>query len=260
MSTRSSKTAEIAVAADASYPVTPVSSTGEQSTLQRRIIYDSRLTLIVTSYSEFETQVVDLVEANQGFIAKSESTRKYADRQSGTWVVRIPVEHYTSFLSQVVQTGFAESRVENAQDITAEYVDVETRIRNNQQLEKRVLAILEERTGKLSDVLEIERELSRVRDEIERMQGQLRVLTDQSSLATITIIVREVKDYFPEAAPTLGARITTAWDQSIAQLLKASEAVLISFVVLIPWMLPPITLIIIVYLARRRRHAKPKQP
>ncbi len=203
--------------------------------IQRRIVYDSRLSLIVEDYMIFESAITKLVESHRGFIAKSETNRRYENRQSGTWVARIPVENYSEFLTAVGQLGFAESRSENAQDITEEYVDVEARIRNNQQLEQRVLEMLEERTGKLSDVLEIERELARVRDEIERMQGRLRVLSDQSSLATITLSVREEKAYIPAAAPTLGARVSTTWRQSLSMLRQAGEGCLIATVAVVPW-------------------------
>jgi hypothetical protein len=205
--------------------------------IQRRIVYDSQLSLVVKDYTIFESAITKLVESHRGFIAKSETNRRYESRQSGTWVARIPAENYTDFLTAVGQLGFAESRSENAQDITAEYVDVEARIRNNQQLEQRVLEMLEERTGKLSDVLEIERELARVRDEIERMQGRLRVLRDQSSLATITLQVREEKAYIPSAAPTLGTRVSTTWRQSLSMLRQAGESCLIATVAVVPWVL-----------------------
>ena len=124
----------------------------------------------------------ELVNKHGGFVASSDTDRTYNDRQTGTWVIRIPVDSYSAFLRGVSVLGFAESRSENAQDVTEEYVDVEARIKNKSKLEERIITMLEERTGKLSDVLEIERELSRVREEIERMEGRLRFLKDRTSL------------------------------------------------------------------------------
>ena len=229
--------------------MTLVSETTGVAKLQRRIVYNSELKLVVEQYDAFEKSIVGIVDAHDGFISSSETDRRYASRQSGTWVARIPVERYSEFLTAITELGFAESRSENAQDVTAEYVDVEARIRNNQQLEQRILEMLEERTGKLADVLEIERELARVRDEIERMQGRMRVLTDQSSLATITIQVREEQEYVPKTAPTLSSRLGSTWASSLEILRRAGEGLLLVGVALVPWLVTIGTLATIAYFA-----------
>ncbi|EMB16759.1 hypothetical protein RE6C_02574 [Rhodopirellula europaea 6C] len=148
--------------------------------------------------------------------------------------------------------GFAESRTEDAQDVTEEFVDVEARIRNNKKLEERIITMLEERTGKLSDVLEIERELSRVREEIERMEGRLRVLSDRSALATITIQCREEKEYVPPAAPTFSSRIQKSWSQSINAMKQTGENIVIAAIAILPWFLViGVLLLVSVALGRR---------
>ncbi|MEP3901539.1 DUF4349 domain-containing protein [Rhodopirellula bahusiensis] len=187
-------------------------------------------------YAIFESELPDLVDQHGGFISNSETNRRYNNRQSGLWVARIPVANYVDFLQGVTGLGFAESRNEDAQDVTAEFVDVEARIRNNKKLEERIITMLEERTGKLSDVLEIERELSRVREEIERMEGRLRVLADRSSLATITIKCREEKEYVPPASPTFSSRIQMSWSESINAMKQTGENIAIAAIALLPWL------------------------
>ncbi|GAA4453392.1 DUF4349 domain-containing protein [Novipirellula rosea] len=204
---------------------------------KRRIIYNTSLGLIVKAYADFEAALPRLVESVDGFISKSETDRRYNDRQSGAWVIRVPVDRYHEFVSGVSGLGFAESRREDAQDVTEEYVDVEARVRNNRKLEDRIITMLEERTGKLSDVLEIERELARVREEIERMEGRLRVLADRTALATVTINVREEKEYVPPAAPTFTDRIAKAFSGSLRSLRQLGESMLIALIALIPWII-----------------------
>ena len=202
---------------------------------QRRIIYTTSLTLVVKTYSEFEAALPRLVDSVGGFVSKSETDRRYNDRQSGTWVIRVPVDRYNDLLNGMSGLGFAESRREDAQDVTEEYVDVEARIRNNRKLEERIITMLAERTGKLSDVLEIERELARVREEIERMEGRLRVLADRTTLATVTITVREEKEYIPPAAPTLTDRLANALGGSLSSLRQLAESGLVLLIALLPW-------------------------
>lgn len=81
----------------------------------RRIIYNTALSLVVEDYQDFEKQIVLLVDRYDGFVSHSETSRRFSDRQSGTWTIRVPVDHYSEFLSSVTSLGFAESRTENAQ-------------------------------------------------------------------------------------------------------------------------------------------------
>lgn len=201
----------------------------------RKIIYDTKIGLVVEDYASFENKLPTLVSLRGGFVASNKTDRRYNNNQSGIWVVRLPVAQYAEFLTSVSALGFAESRTEKAQDVTEEYVDVTARIKNKKKLEVRVLEMLDKRNGPLKDVLEIERELSRVREEIERMEGRLRFLQDRTSLATVTICCREQKEYQPTEAPTLASRINQSWSNSIGGLQRAGANFLVGLVGSIPW-------------------------
>ncbi len=205
--------------------------------IQRRIVYTTDIGLVVKDYAEFESSLPGTVERMGGYISKSETNRRYANQQAGVWVARVPVARYGEFLQGVAALGFAESRREDAQDVTEEYVDVEARIRNNHKLEERIITMLQDRTGKLTDVLEIERELARVREEVERMEGRLRLLADRSAMATVTIRCREEQQYTPPEAPTFASRIASSWSGSIESLRSTGESLLIAMVSLAPWLM-----------------------
>ena len=81
----------------------------------------------------------------------------------------------------------------DSQDVTEEYYDVEARIKNKRVEEERLLKHLEQSTGKLEDILKVEKEISRVRGEIERQQGRLQYLDKLSALTTVTITLHERK-------------------------------------------------------------------
>ncbi|MGI9470150.1 MAG: DUF4349 domain-containing protein [Rubripirellula sp.] len=212
-----------------------VTTQTNSATVNRRIIYNTQVGLVVEDYRQFESQLPALVQKLGGFVASSDTDRRYNDRQSGSWVVRIPVPVYAEFLSGVDALGFAESRSENAQDVTEEYIDIEARITNKRKLESRIVTMLEERTGKLSDVLDIERELARVREEIERMEGRLRFLQDRTHLATITIQCREQKEYVPAKAPTFASRVGASWSGSIRSLQMTGQNIALALTAAIPW-------------------------
>lgn len=81
----------------------------------------------------------------------------------------------------------------SSKDVSEEYYDVEARIRNKQKTESRLVTLLEKEAGNLEQVLKVEEKLDRVREEIERMQGRLRVLRDQTSLATVTLNIEQIR-------------------------------------------------------------------
>jgi hypothetical protein len=78
-----------------------------------------------------------------------------------------------------------------AEDVGEEFVDVSARLANARRLEDRIVVLLATRTGKLEDVIAAERELARVREEIERYEGRLRFLRNRVALSTLAVTVHE---------------------------------------------------------------------
>ncbi len=78
-----------------------------------------------------------------------------------------------------------------AEDVSEEFVDLTARVGNGRRLEDRLVELLRTRTGKLQDVLSVERELARVREEIERMEGRLRFLKTSAQLSTLSVSLHE---------------------------------------------------------------------
>lgn len=211
----------------------------------RKIVYTSNIQLQVEEFSDFEPKLERLIRAHHGFAAERSTDRKHKDHRGGTWVIRVPVDQYDTFLSGMAALGFATSRSETADDVTEAYVDLQARMSNKRKLEQRVIAMLEEHVGKLSDVMEIERELARIREEIERMEGRLRVLMDQTSLATIHLKVTEKARYEPPTAPSVSDRVAAAWSGSILNIAATGAAVMIGLIAILPWLvlLAPVVLL-----------------
>ena len=122
-------------------------------------------------------------------MAESAIDRTQGEELSGRWQ-RIPVEHFDVFLNAVAKLGVAESRKQTAQDVTEEFVDLEAQISNKKKLEERIVELVQNQSGEIKDVIEVERELGRVRGEIEQMEGRLRYLTNRAELTTVSIVAR----------------------------------------------------------------------
>ena len=155
---------------------------------------------------------------------------------SASITVRVPSAGYQPILGALDTLGTVEERSETSRDVTAEFVDIEARIRNKEREEQRLLELLGEAEGKLKEILEVERELSRVRGEIERAQGQMNVLKDQVDLATITIRASERTVYTPPMQAAFGDRVGAAWGNSLSNLGDFISQATIEVVAFVPWL------------------------
>ncbi len=204
---------------------------------QRRIIYKAEINLVVKDVSAVESQIAALLKEHQGYVAESSIDRTQGEELSGRWRVRIPVERFDAFLNAVARLGVAESRKQTAQDVTEEFVDLEAQISNKKKLEERIVELVQNQSGEIKDVIEVERELGRVRGEIEQMEGRLRYLTNRAELTTVSIVAREVDDYVPPQAPSFSNRIQRAWSTSLQALQDFGQQAVVAGVYAFPWII-----------------------
>jgi Domain of unknown function (DUF4349) len=227
----------------------------------RKIIYDARIELLVDSLTTAEQAVFKMIKEHDGFLAESDQSSVTSTQRRATWRVRVPVDRFEVFLAEVTHLGEVRQNHLGSQDVTEEYFDVDARIRNKQEEEKRLLTHLSESTGKLEDILAVERELSRVRGEVEQMQGRIRFLANRTALSTITIEAMEWKDYKPPVAAAFQTQLGRTFFNSVDNLSAFGKAILMVAVALIPW-LPLILLgaLLIRWLIRANRSSSRSRP
>ncbi len=211
--------------------------------LPRKIIHTADVSLVVSDFEVAANRLMQLVAAAHGFVAKSDITGSAGAPRSGRWRIRLPVAQYQDFLTSIVDLGVLQKNTTDSQDVTEEYYDVEARIKNKRVEEDRLLKHLEKSTGKLEEILQVEKELSRVRGEIEQMQGRMRVLTNLSELTTVTVTLQEIKDYVPPQAPTFGGRASETFSNSLDALVSLGKGLALFAVGITPW-LPVIAILV----------------
>ena len=111
--------------------------------------------------------------------------------RSATLELKIPSAKFDSAMTGMPALGKVEHSSVSAEDVGEEFVDISARVANARRLEERLVTLLATRTGKLEDVLRVERELARVREEIERHEGRIRYLTTRVAMSTIHANVHE---------------------------------------------------------------------
>lgn len=237
----------------------PDPSLPDAAALQRKIIYTADVELVVEDFDPIPNRVEQLAKQFGGFVANSNVSGSPGYPRDGRWKLRIPVDRYEEFVAAVRELGEVHQVSVDSQDVTEEFYDVEARIRNKKKQEERLLSLLDTAAGELKDVLDIERELARVREEIERVEGRLRVLKDLTSLTTVNLRVREVKGYVPEESATYATRMRRAFQASVSALSATAQAVSIALVALLPWLAVLLALAIILGLVWRvawKRHMR----
>ncbi len=153
-----------------------------------------------------------------GFVANTELQVGAEQSRRASLELRIPAARFDEAVAGLNPLGTVERVIVRAEDVGEEYTDVSARVANSRRLETRLVELLATRTGKLEDVLAVERELARVREEIERREGRLRYLRTRAAVSTLTVVVHEpgpiVGDY-PGQNPVARA-FRDAWRNFVA--------------------------------------------
>jgi hypothetical protein len=155
--------------------------------------------LIRTGYASVEVDSLDpaiaavraLAARLGGYIANSIVQSGDEQIRSAQLELRLPADRFDEGIGGLEPVGDVESIEVQAQDVGEEFVDLSARLENARRLEARLIELLATRTGRLEDVLAVERELARVREEIERMEGRLRYLQSRVATSTLNVNVHE---------------------------------------------------------------------
>ena len=228
----------------------------DSAAVPRMIIRTGEATLRVDSLEPAIARVTRLAEQLGGFVANTEVTTGDRNVRQGTLEIRIPSPRWNDAMSGLRPIGRLEGSKSTSEDVSEEYVDVTARMDNARRLEARLVALLENRTGRLEDVLAVERELARVREEIERYEGRLRFLRSRVAMSTLTVRLHEPFPLLePGDNPILGA-FRDAWRNFVGFTAGLIAA--------LGWLIPLLVLLaLFVWVLRRaglRRPSRPQPP
>ena len=204
---------DVAVAAAPPAPDQPaLPERATDSLVPSMIIRTGEAEIRVDSLEPAIRQVEALARRVGGFIANSSVQSGEGQRRQATLQIKVPAARYEQAMSGLSGIGTLISATTDAQDVGEEYVDVTARIANARRLEERLVTLLATRTGKLDDVLAVERELARVREDIERMEGRMRYLRSNVAVSTLAVTVAEPGPVVGEpGSNVLGEAFRQAW-------------------------------------------------
>jgi hypothetical protein len=204
----------------------------------RKIIYTGQVDLIVEDFDKAAATMIEQLEALDGYEAGSDITGTPGVSRQGTWTLRIPVAKFRDFLRALVKLGELEHQRLDSEDVTDRYFDTKAEMTNLEAREEALRKLYKEKVAgsKLGDLLEVDRELSNVRSEINVRKGRLQRWDKLSAFATIIVRLHERKGYIPPESPRYPTRLGRSFSSSIEALVETGKALLLGTVVFAPWL------------------------
>jgi len=162
-------------------PAAPAQSARAPSDQNRMLIWTASLTLEVGNVSNAAAAAVQMTKAAGGYIE-----REWSSDHSMSLTLRVPAKTLHATVERLEDLGEVTYRNVSSQDVTAEFVDTDARLKNMVVLRDRLRVLLDKAT-EVKDILSIETELGRIQGDIESMEARLRSLKGQVDLSEITV-------------------------------------------------------------------------
>lgn len=215
--------------------LTSMQDAAEKPVVKRQIIHSAKVKVETAEIDEFSRNLNAKLEELGGFVAQQDAQRYSGERRVVNWTLRIDASQFDTLLDWIDTSVIVTNKEITSADITEEFVDLTARLENKKNTEQRLAKILEDRPGKLEDVLAVEREIDRVREEVERIEGRLRYLKERVSLSTITLTASTRVEFVQPTEATFSTRASEAWTTSLYNVRKFCEGLAIIAVAVAPW-------------------------
>jgi len=177
--------------------------------VNRKLIRNATVELEIVRFDDAVQKITALANEERGYVSTTNSEKQANGKLRGQVVVKVLPENLDRLLQKVRSLGELKNQTLGTEDVTKAYFDTDARLKNAHVMEQRLIDMLKTKTGKVSDLLQVEKELGRVREEIEKMQGELKYWDSQVQFATVTIFLSE-KDMEEPAAFLLKERTQLA--------------------------------------------------
>ncbi len=217
---------------------------------EKKVIKTARLVFQSNDLAETHKNILQLANKFKGFVQSDNSSKSY-NRLNTNMVIRVPTQNFQPFIDGISEgVSYFDQNEINRKDVSEEFIDLEARLKAKHELEKRYLELLKQAKN-VKEMLEIERELSKIREEIEAKQGRLKFLQNRVSMSTVNL------EFYTLTAQT---GITQSYGQKMVNSLKGGWDGISVFFLGLLYLWPLFILIFIgVFVIRRLLKRKKKK-
>src|SRR5205823_11300792 len=161
------------------------------SSMNRKLIRSAEVEVEIASFDDAIQKITALTNEERGYVATTSSEKQANGKLKGKVVVKVLPENLDRFLQKIRGLGELKNQTLGTEDVTKAYFDTESRLKNARVMEQRLIDMLKKKSDDINDLLQVEKELGRVREQIEQMQGELKFWDSQVQFATVTISLAE---------------------------------------------------------------------
>jgi hypothetical protein len=214
------------------------------------------LSIVTDRFDASRAEMETLIRKYEGFTGRVLVSGTAEQGRALTATLQIPTARLDEAIAGLKALGRVTSEGVDGEDVTQQSVDLDARLANARNSEKRLTAILATRTGDLDDVLAVEREISRTRGEIESMEAQRKALDRRITYATVDLQMTEEK----RAAVNLGAQ--PLWSRFVDEFVRGWDGVLgagVELGLLLARLTPLMVVLLLLsapFILRRRTHRR----
>ena len=218
---------------------------------RQRLVWTGQLSVEVQDVEAAMAGLETLTRDLGGYLIGTELERLPSGIRRGQATLRIPADRYTKAGVSVRSLGKVLAESSNVEDVSKAYADLEAHLKVKQETERRVRELLSQRTGTLKDVLEAEKELARIRGEIDVMEGERRWFEHQVRYSKVTVSLQEPVP-LGLSRPSAWASLADAFRDSAGVLADSLAVLFRGLVFLLPWSLIVIPMSMLLRKLRRK--------
>lgn len=194
----------------------------------RKLVRSVFLRVETKEYDEFLVDLQKQIDSLNGYVENMSAFNEswdsnynydynydYSSGRNASYTIRIPANSLNTFLKQVGSVVNIVEKTESVDDVTLNYVDLDSHVRMLKEEQERLLQFLSE-ASTMEDIITIENRLSEVKYQLESMSSQLRAMDNKVDYATVTLEVKEVVELTPVRELTTTERIVSGFMDSVS--------------------------------------------
>lgn len=186
----------------------------ENNETQRKLIKNGTLEFESENIIETRKAIFQAIKKFKGY-ASSDNEYKNAYEISSTLIIRVPTENFDNLLNTITSDVSKFDRKEiKTKDVTAEFLDIEARLKTKKELENRYLEIIK-KANTVVEILEVEKQIGDLRSDIEVIEGRLKFLNNQVSFSTLDVRIYETRPEHTEFGKKFKDGFKNGWENLI---------------------------------------------
>lgn len=212
--------------------IVTIQETSQLDDAARMLTHRGNVRLEVEELQEAMRAADEIVQGVEGYFAGTDMSEGQEGSRTARLALRVPAESFDRTLDELGQLGRVINVSRHANDVTRQYIDLETRLAVQEEMVERLRALLG-RSGELSDLLAVERELGRATADLESMKGEIRYLERSVDLSDVQVMLVE-----PGAVVRAGIfrPVTEAFREAFGVLAGSVAQLIYALAFLLPWL------------------------